>query len=104
ATAPFVYPPLALGLFLPLARLPLPSAAALWMGLDAVVLVGLVILWRGLFPRLGVLALALCAVYGWNASGRWALAVGNVAWIEAGLVWAGLACFIAGRRAAFAAL
>jgi hypothetical protein len=100
---PFVYPPVALLPFLALAAL--PNAAALWLGFKLALLAGLAILWRGVFvPRTPVLIVALVAVFGWNGAALWDLRAGNVATLETALLWAAFACFVRGRRAAFAVL
>jgi len=105
AALPFLYPPVALSPFLLLAQLPVPRALALWMTLHAALLVGLVVVWRRFFmPRVPWSALALVALFGSNAAALWDLRAGNVALVEALLLWTAFACFAAGRRRAFAAL
>ncbi len=100
---PFLYPPVALLPFLVLAALPVGAAAACWIGLKVVLLVALVALWWRVFlPGTAVLPLALAAVLGWNAAALYDLRTGNVALLECALVWAGFACFVAGRRGWFA--
>ena len=102
---PFLYPPVALALFLPLSRLDLPTAAALWIGIKILLVAGLVALWRRWFvPGASLLPLCLVAVFGWNQSGLWDLRNGNIAWIECALLWTAFTCFATGRRTAFAAL
>lgn len=104
-TEPFVYPPIALAFFLPIAAIPQPSAALLWILLQTLVLAGLVLLWMRTFVgRDALLPLAVLAVFGWNGSALWNLRSGNVALIECGLLWAGFAFFAAGRRTVFASL
>ena len=102
---PFLYPPAALAPFLALAALQEPAALALWMGLKVLLVTFLVVLWKRVFvPRAGWFTVALVAVFGSNAAALWDLRSGNVALVEAALIWGGLACFVAGRRRAFAAL
>ncbi len=102
---PFVYPPVALLPFILLVPLPAQAAAVVWIGLKAALLAGLVwAWWRWWTPRGGLLPLALLAVFGWNGSALWDLRAGNVALVEAGLLWAAFGCFAAGRRTAFALL
>ena len=104
-TLPFVYPPVTLRAFAPLAALPGGLARALWMALNVAILAGLVASWRlWLGPGVRLLPLALAAVFGWNASALWGLRTGNVALIEAALIWLALVCYARGRRGAFAAL
>jgi hypothetical protein len=100
---PFVYPLPALVFFLPL--IPLATAPAAFIGVKLALLAGLVAGWaKALRPVRAVLPLALLAVFGWNGAALWDLRAGNVAIVECGLLWGAFACFVAGRRAAFAAL
>lgn len=102
---PFVYPPIAIVPFLGLADLALKTAASVWIWVKLGLLGALVFAWGRWFTRdLPQLPLALVAIFGWNASAQWDLATGNVAILECALVWAGLACFAAGRRTWFALL
>jgi alpha-1,2-mannosyltransferase len=102
---PFLYPPVALLPFLALARLPEPAALALWMGLKVLLLAGLVVLWKRVFvPRASWFLVALVAVFGSNGAALWDLRSGNVALVEAALIWSALAFWVRGRRGAFAAL
>jgi hypothetical protein len=101
----FVYPPAVLPPFIALSALPEATPFALWMALKLLCLVGLVMLWRRLVPRtVPVFALALVAAFGFNATALWDLRMGNIALIESTLIWAGLACYVAGRLFWFAAL
>jgi hypothetical protein len=63
-----------------------------------------VLLWKRRFLG-GVewLALVLVAAFGFDGAALWDLKSGNVAILEATLVWTGLACFVTGRRGWFAA-
>jgi hypothetical protein len=100
---PFLYPPVALVPFMALGAM--QAAAAVWLSLKLALLGALVALWRRVFVRdAPLLALVLIAVFGWNGAALWDLRAGNVAILEAALLWAGLACFVRGRRAWFAAL
>lgn len=102
---PFLYPPVALFPFLALAPFTPASAAAVWIGFNVALLAGLIVSWRRWFaPEAGLLPIALVAVFGWNAAALADLRTGNVALIESALLWSGFGCFVAGRRAAFAAL
>ena len=102
---PFVYPPIALVPFIAMTPLSPEVAAMCWMAVKCAVLVAMIIAWsRWIVPKAGVLAMALVAVFGWNASALADLRSGNVALIECALLWAAFACFIAERRAAFASL
>jgi hypothetical protein len=102
---PFLYPPAALLPFALLAQLPLPAALAFWMSLKFALLVWLVALWKREFvPRAPWSALALVVVFGSNAAALWDLRSGNVALVEAALIWTGLAFWVRGRAGVFAAL
>lgn len=100
---PFVYPPLGLVPFIPLARSPLSSALAVWMAFKVALLVGLVILWHRVAREVEWLPLALVALFAFGSSALWDLRAGNVGILEATLVWMGLAAFVRGRRGAFSA-
>ena len=105
ATHPFLYPPVALLPFVGLAVLPAGVAATVWITTKIAILIGLVAAWSRWFaPRAGVLAVALVAVFGWNGAALHDLRAGNVALVECALLWSGFACYVAGRRGAFAAL
>jgi hypothetical protein len=101
---PFLYPPVALLPFLPLARLETASALALWLGFKLALFAALVVLWKRLAMKVEWLPLGLVAVFGSNGSALWDLRAGNVGILEAALVWSGLAALIAGRRVWFASL
>lgn len=102
---PFLYPPVALLPFLALAQLPAPVALALWMALKVLLLAYLVILWKRVFvPGASWSTITLVSVFASNAAALWDLRSGNLALIEAALIWSGLACYVAGRRGAFATL
>src|SRR5262249_36703490 len=103
--APFGYPPVALAPFVAIGSLPYGLAATVWIVGKLALLAGLVGLWLRVFaPEAGLLPLALVAVFGWNAAALWDVRAGNVAIVECALVWSALACFVRGRRSAFAAL
>ncbi len=102
---PFLYPPIALAPFVTMVPLSPEIAAMAWIALKCWILLALIVAWkRGIVPEAGVLAMAIVAVFGWNAAALADLRSGNVALIECGLLWAALFCFIAERRGAFAAL
>jgi alpha-1,2-mannosyltransferase len=95
---PFVYPPVGLVPFLPLAPLPFAAAGAVWLLLKLACLVTLVETFRRVFlPRTERLWIALVAVFGGSAAAIWDLRSGNVALIETTLWVAGLAAFARGR-------
>jgi hypothetical protein len=102
---PFLYPPGTLPLFAPLARLPIITAAALWLGFKLVLLIGLIAIWRSVFvPEINELTLLFVAVFGYDAALLWDLRAGNVTVIEQALLWSGFACYVRGRWAGFATL
>lgn len=102
---PFVYPPIVLAALAPLARVSAAGAAALWIGLKLALLAGLVTIWsRWFVPAVGLLPLALVAVFGWNEAALWDLRTGNVALVECGLLWVAFTCFVLGWRWAFTIL
>lgn len=104
-TLPFVYPPVALLLFIPLAALPVTAAATVWIVLKVSLLAGLVVLWRRWFPNgVEIIPLALLAVFGWNGAAIWDLTSGNVSLLECALLWSAFTCFVSGRRLLFASL
>jgi len=98
---PFVYPPIGILPFLPLALLPLSVALVAWMSFKVLLVVGLVVLWHHITSEVEWLPLALVALFGFGASALWDLRAGNVGILESALVWMGLAAFVHGRRAAF---
>jgi hypothetical protein len=101
---PFVYPPITLAFFMPLALLPAKAAAAVWIALKAALLAGLIVTWWRFVPRAGLVTVAVLGVFGWNAAALRDLEAGNMAIVEAALLWGAFACYVAGRRGPFAAL
>jgi Glycosyltransferase family 87 len=102
---PFLYPPISLLLWIPLAALPAGAALTTWMAFKTALLVGLVVLWKRVFvPRAAWFALTLTALFGWNGAALWDLRAGNVAILETALLWAAFTCFVTRRRTAFTVL
>lgn len=102
---PFLYPPSGLVVFLPLALLPFPAAAAAWLGLQLLLLAALVELVRRTWlPATERPWIALVAVFGGAASALWGLRSGNVALLETALWMAGLAAWSRDRARVAAAL
>jgi hypothetical protein len=100
---PFVYPPIALLPFLPLTMLPAPVAMSGFVWLKILVLMGLVFLaWRRALLETSPIALILVALWGANRSAQWDLSSGNIATLEAALLFLGFAFWARGRRALFA--
>ena len=95
---PFVYPPIALLPFLPLSFLPLAAASAFWVSLKTGLLVGLLLQWKREFLRdVPIAALVGVTLFGFNAAALWDLRTGNVAMVEAFLLWAGFQSYVRGR-------
>ncbi len=102
---PFLYPPGALALFIPLTWVPLATAEWIWLGIKIVMAGGLVAIWRSSFARGARFpTLLVVAVFGFNAAMLWDLETGNVSIVEQLLLWSAFACLVAGRRWAFAVL
>lgn len=97
---PYVYTPVVAVLASPFARLPFRVVALLWLALKAVSLVALVRLWRRWFiPDADPLLLAAVLAGGFRAATLSDLQCGNVAIVEALLIWWGCAGVVRGRPA-----
>jgi hypothetical protein len=95
---PFVYPPVALVPFLALSLLPLSTASLVWLGLKLVFLARLLVTWRRIFLReIPMEAMLGVTLFGFNAAALWDLRTGNVAIVEALLLWAGFSSYIRAR-------
>jgi hypothetical protein len=102
---PFVYPPVTLPIFAPFTLLEVSIADLIWRGLCFASLAVLVWIWITRFlPRLDPLLLSIALAFGLNTAALWGLRVGNVAILEAVLLWTALACYIDGRRVVFTVL
>lgn len=101
---PFLYPPVTLPAFLPMAWLSFDVLAAVWMTQKLVALGTLGWLWSRRFD-VGVtpLVLVLVLLFGFDGAALFDLRAGNIAIFEALLVWTGLALWVFGRPVAFAA-
>jgi glycosyl transferase family 87 len=95
---PFLYPPVTLLPFLALSFLPFHAASLVWLGINACLLVALLAMWRREFlaevPGWALLGVAL---FGFNAATLWDLRTGNVAMVEAFLLWAGFLSYVRGK-------
>jgi hypothetical protein len=100
---PFLYPPVTLPAFLPMALLPFSALAPVWMALELATLGALAWVWVRHFG-LGreSLALVVTLLFGFNGAALIALRSGNVVGFETLLVWIGLGFWIRGRDRAFA--
>ncbi len=96
---PFVYPLVTVPVFMPFLGLRIPQAVSLWLAINVAALAGMLLIWRRRFlPATSVVLLGLAIAFGFNGSSVWSLRTGNVAPLEQLLLWAGFACYGAGRR------
>jgi hypothetical protein len=104
-TYPFVYSPVALRAFAPLAHLPRTDASRVWTVLKLGSLALLLTVWSCYFVPRGtrVWFVLLCA-FGFRQAITRDLLTGNVSLLEELLLWSGFALFLRGRFWAFAAL
>ena len=100
---PFVYPPFTLPLFVPLAQLSEPTAAALWVILKGALLAGLLALWRVHFapPDARMAHLLLFCLLAYNTALFVDFSTGNTTVLEQAAIWVGLFFLLAGRPALF---
>ena len=101
---PFVYPPAGILPFLWLPVFPQPFVMPACMWAKAGLLALLVAHWRRSFPAGSLIPLILVTLYAFNRAAQWDLSSGNIAILEAALLFAAFACWARGRRRAFAAL
>ena len=102
---PFLYPPAALLPFGPLSHLPVGVAGYVWLGIQCLLAFFLLTLWRKRFlPDAPTDLLLIVTLLGFNAALLWALRTGNLALLEAALLWAGLGALARGRLATAGAL
>ena len=95
---PFLYPPVTLAIFVPLSLLSIHLAAGLWLGLKSLLLVFLVWLWgREFLGGLGLTVLLSTTLLGFNLAVLWDLRTGNVAIIEAAILWLAFTNYIRRR-------
>jgi hypothetical protein len=95
---PFLYPPVALAVFLPLSSLSVATAAVAWMAFKVLLLGVLVWIWRRHFlPGVDPLTLVLTVLLGFNLAVLWDLRTGNVALLEATLLWLGICSYVRGQ-------
>ncbi len=103
---PYVYPPPTLWFFRAFTALDYPEAARLYLALKLLALGALLWLWLRVFVRdaPGRLLLLVLCIHAFRRPLRVDLVAGNISIFEQLLVWGGLACLLAGRRASFAVL
>lgn len=94
---PFIYPPITLAVFAPLSALPLQTAVTTWLGIKAGLLLFLMWNWLRLLRPSDPLLLLASALLGFDLAILWDLRTGNVALVEATILWLGLTSYIRGR-------
>ncbi len=102
---PYVYPPLTLYLFLPLAMLPFYAAYLVYLGVKTACLIALIWIWHKWFLKRSPdgLFLLVCLM-GFNFAIYWDFSAGNISVFEQILLWSGLLAFLRGRLKTFAVL
>jgi hypothetical protein len=101
---PFLYPPATIVLFAPLTLLSVLQAAELWAVAKVALLFGLFRIWQSRFlNKVSPILVLAVLVFGYNAAAVWDLKTGNIAALEALLLWAAFGAYVGGRRAEFAA-
>jgi alpha-1,2-mannosyltransferase len=101
----FIYPPIALLLFLPFTFLPAATAALLWIGFKIFLVMMLLRLWRRDFlPSIPLELLIPVALLGFDLALLWDLRTGNAALIEEVFLWAAFSAYVRDRRRAFVCL
>ena len=100
---PFLYPPVALALFVPFTWLSLHTATLVWLGLKLVFAIALITLWWRVFLRgTSLLLLLVVACFGFNAAMVMDLRTGNVSILEELLLWIAFGYYVQDRRWQFA--
>lgn len=95
---PFLYPPVTLAFFAPLAWMPLAAALWVWLALKVVLAAGLIWIWKHDFlPGVEAPLLLAGALIGFELSLPWDLRTGNVALLETFLLWTAFASYLRGR-------
>jgi len=95
---PFIYPPVTLALFLPFTLLPVAVAGTVWLALKVVLMVPLVWVWKRFFlPDTNAIVLLATTLLGFNLALLWDLRTGNVAVVEAALIWFAFAFYLRGH-------
>jgi glycosyl transferase family 87 len=95
---PFLYPPVTLALFLPFTFLSVTAAASLWLAVKVLLLVPLVWIWRWHFlTRTDPSVLLATTLFGFNLALLWDLRTGNVAVVEAVLIWGAFSVYLRGH-------
>jgi hypothetical protein len=101
---PFLYPPMALPLFLPFLGMNLFQASIVWLAIKILAFLALFHLWRRhLIPEVPPYILAPAAALAFNGAVIWDLKTGNVTILQDLLLWLGFAALVHGRRVLAAA-
>jgi hypothetical protein len=100
----FLYPPTILYLLSPLTRLRPPTAIAIYVALKVACAVGLIFVWRACLRTKDSLVLLLLLIFGFASAAFNDIFSGNVAIIEAFLLWLAFYAYLRGRNVLFAAL
>jgi glycosyl transferase family 87 len=102
---PYYYPPVTFALFVPFTRLPMATAAHVWLGLKLAMVASLIVVWKRWFLRdTSVALIVLVAFFGFNGAMLWDLSAGNVSVPEQFLLWTAFACYLHERRLWFVVL
>ena len=95
---PYVYPPPTLAFFRPFTWLPFPAACEVWLVLKLLLLVGLILVWRGrIFPMEPAVPFYLLLLLAFGSAIYVDLDSGNVTLLEQFLLWLGIASLLRGR-------
>lgn len=95
---PFLYPPITLAAFAPLSALRFSVAAGAWLLFKLLLLMFLIGLWRLEFlRRTRVPIIVAAALLGFNLAVLWDLRTGNVALVEATLLWLAFSSYLRNR-------
>ncbi len=95
---PYIYPPVALILFLPLSYLSIGAASLVWLSIKCLLAGYLLWIWSKEFlPSVAPDVLLIVALLGFDLALLWDLRTGNVALLEQALLWSGFLAFVRGR-------
>jgi hypothetical protein len=99
---PYFYPPAVLLLFAPLTQFPVWTVDWVWRAFTLVLLVVLLVLClTRLLPRMDAVLLWIAVFLGFDAAAFWLLKTGNIAVVEAVLIWTALTFYLARRFVLF---
>jgi hypothetical protein len=101
---PYLYPPAILYLLRPFTVLPLGTAVATYVGLKVACLAGLMLIWRACLEVRDTLVLFVLVILGFSDAVFNDLFAGNVATLEAFVLWIAFLSLLRGRTILFAVL